>query len=575
MQPVIAVLAMVGSLQAAWIFAAATPAGATGAVTYYVNAASGSSPSSADAAGKASDAFSTVAGALRCAYGDSTTPSTPDTIDIAAGTYDEHDMVLANVNLVGAGASSTAIDGTDSGTVLTLGNDTVRVSGLTIEDGSNAFGAGISSENGATLIAAYDTFSGNSASEYGGGIENVSPSSLTAANDTFSGNSAGGSGAGIFDDSGSATTTDDTFSGNSAIQNGGGIYNDSGSMVTNDDTLSGNSADTGGGISTTGAITLSDTVLANNTGGDCNGAVADGGYNVDDDGTCGFSSENGSLSDNADADLGPLQDNGGPTQTMAIGPSSSAFELVPATACTQGTDQIGNPRPGIPAANCDAGAYEYQGFTVTFAANGATGTMAPETADSPTALSANSFTWAGYNFEGWNTAPDGSGASYVDGATYPFTANATLYAVWSASTPAPPPPTTPSSGHGYWLAGSDGGVFAFGSARFYGSARNLTLDEPVVGSVPTADRRGYWLNAADGGVFAYGDAPFYGSIPGLGISPAGSGQRHSLNAPIVGMVPSTDGGGYFMVASDGGVFAFGDAKFKARARASVDAREPR
>ena len=55
---------------------------------------------------------------------------------------------------------------------------------------------------------------------------------------------------------------------------------------------------------------------------------------------------------------------------------------------------------------------------------------------------------------------------------------------------------------------------------------------------------------------------FYGSIPGLGIAPAGSGLPHSLNAPIVGMVPSADGGGYFMVASDGGVFAFGDAKFE-------------
>jgi len=79
--------------------------------------------------------------------------------------------------------------------------------------------------------------------------------------------------------------------------------------------------------------------------------------------------------------------------------------------------------------------------------------------------------------------------------------------------------------------------------------------------VPTADRGGYWLDASDGGIFAFGDAGFYGSIPGLGLHPAGSGLPDSLNAPIVGMVPSADGGGYFMVASDGGVFAFGDAKF--------------
>ena len=124
----------------------------------------------------------------------------------------------------------------------------------------------------------------------------------------------------------------------------------------------------------------------------------------------------------------------------------------------------------------------------------------------------------------------------------------------AASPPAP-------AGHGYWLVGSDGGVFSFGDAQFYGSTGSLVLQKPVVGIVPTRDRGGYWLDASDGGVFSYGDTQFYGSIPGLGLNPAGSGKAHSLNAPIVGMVPSRDLGGYFMVASDGGVFAFGDAHF--------------
>ncbi len=114
---------------------------------------------------------------------------------------------------------------------------------------------------------------------------------------------------------------------------------------------------------------------------------------------------------------------------------------------------------------------------------------------------------------------------------------------------------------GYWLVGTDGGIFTFGSAQFYGSTGNLRLNRPVVGITPTADRGGYWLDASDGGVFSFGDTSFYGSVPGLGFSPAGSGGPHSLNAPIVGMVPSVDDYGYFMVASDGGVFAFGDAQF--------------
>jgi hypothetical protein len=129
------------------------------------------------------------------------------------------------------------------------------------------------------------------------------------------------------------------------------------------------------------------------------------------------------------------------------------------------------------------------------------------------------------------------------------------------NTPPPPPPPPPPPTHGYWLVGSDGGIFTFGSAQFYGSTGSLRLQRPVVGIVPTADRGGYWLDASDGGVFAFGDSGFYGSIPGLGLRPADSGLPNSLNAPIVGMVPSADGHGYFMVASDGGVFAFGDARF--------------
>ncbi|HXY27965.1 MAG TPA: Ig domain-containing protein, partial [Acidimicrobiales bacterium] len=130
--------------------------------------------------------------------------------------------------------------------------------------------------------------------------------------------------------------------------------------------------------------------------------------------------------------------------------------------------------------------------------------------------------------------------------------------------PAPPPdpPPAPPPSHGYWLVGSDGGIFSFGSAQFYGSTGSLHLQRPVVGITPTSDRGGYWLVATDGGIFAFGDAGFHGSIPGSGLNPAGSGLPHSLNAPIVGMVPSSDGGGYFMVASDGGVFAFGDARFE-------------
>ena len=66
----------------------------------------------------------------------------------------------------------------------------------------------------------------------------------------------------------------------------------------------------------------------------------------------------------------------------------------------------------------------------------------------------------------------------------------------------------------------------------------------------TPDGRGYWLVASDGGIFAYGDAAFHGSTGAL-----------VLNQPVVGMAATPDGGGYWLVASDGGIFAFGDAAF--------------
>ncbi|MGA2838102.1 MAG: CHAP domain-containing protein [Acidimicrobiales bacterium] len=105
-------------------------------------------------------------------------------------------------------------------------------------------------------------------------------------------------------------------------------------------------------------------------------------------------------------------------------------------------------------------------------------------------------------------------------------------------------------GRGYWLAALDGGVFAFGDAGFYGSMGNTRLNQPIVGMAATPDGRGYWLVAADGGVFAFGDAPFLGSMGGT-----------PLVAPVTGMAATNDGLGYWMVAGDGGIFSFGDAPF--------------
>ena len=162
------------------------------------------------------------------------------------------------------------------------------------------------------------------------------------------------------------------------------------------------------------------------------------------------------------------------------------------------------------------------------------------------------------------TGPDACTVhTLTTGDTYTFTVTATnLSGTSPPSQPSPPVVPSGDPRPGYWLVGSDGGIFSFGAAGFHGSTGGLVLQRPVVGMVPTADHRGYWEVASDGGVFAFGDAGYHGSIPGLGIAPAGSpGPGRRLNGPIVAIVPSADGGGYFMVGADGGVFAFGDATF--------------
>ena len=110
---------------------------------------------------------------------------------------------------------------------------------------------------------------------------------------------------------------------------------------------------------------------------------------------------------------------------------------------------------------------------------------------------------------------------------------------------------------GYWLVGSDGGVFAYGSAPFLGSMGAVKLAAPILGMAATPTGKGYWLLAADGGVFSFGDAPFSGSMAGAG----------KLKGTIVGIAATPTGKGYWLVAADGGVFAFGDAAFLGSAAA--------
>ena len=106
-------------------------------------------------------------------------------------------------------------------------------------------------------------------------------------------------------------------------------------------------------------------------------------------------------------------------------------------------------------------------------------------------------------------------------------------------------------GAGYLLAGSDGGVFAFGVSRYQGSLPAMKKRVTDIRAIlPSSTGGGYVLVGSDGGAFVFGTGvAFSGSLPSRGVKVQ----------DIVGIALTPDNGGYFMAGSDGTVYAFGDA----------------
>lgn len=302
-------------------------------------------------------------------------------------------LITDDLTINGPGVFSIIVSGNHAFRVFEIAsNVTASISGLTISDGSVPGGDAAGILNSGTLTLTNVVLSGNSASINGGGIVNNSGSTLTITNSTLSGNSTSNDGGGVFNN-GTLTITNSTFSGNStgsggAIFNefnrtmtiinstlssnsavvGGGIYN-AGTANISFTTMSGNSAsNNGGGIHnapSTSTMTIKNSIIANSpSGGDCSnsGTFNATGKNFTTNGTCpGFTQVTP-----AQLNLGPLQDNGGPTQTHALLPGSVAIDAAPDCTDIAGntvdTDQRGVGRPQGKA--CDVGAYEFVPCTV-------------------------------------------------------------------------------------------------------------------------------------------------------------------------------------------------------------------
>lgn len=113
--------------------------------------------------------------------------------------------------------------------------------------------------------------------------------------------------------------------------------------------------------------------------------------------------------------------------------------------------------------------------TVTFNANSGTGSMASQSSNVSAPLTSNTFTRSGYTFSGWNTAANGSGTAYADGATYNFQVNRTLYAQWTANASGGSASSSTASNSTLATTGFDGAPYLFGglALAFTGGALML------------------------------------------------------------------------------------------------------
>jgi hypothetical protein len=394
------------------VIAASTPAAA--ATTYYA---------------KVGGTGTACSPASPCALTEALSKATNgSTVDLAAGTFQPATETSFTI------ATSITVQPTTPGSTVILEGNGASV--LMVDATATATVSGLSIVNGSSTLLGGSTYTD------GGGIYNVGV--LTVLDSAVSDNSGVSQGAIYSSDS--LTVEDSTISNNTVGD--GGIFNDGGTLIVEDSTLSANEYDgiyNNGGIATVAASTITgtygygaaiwvwdatgtaiiegNTIVGNNwygisaganatlaaniianegNGDDCAGRPSDAGYNIADDNNCQFSAST-SVNNSATIDdyLGSLGSYGGSTQTIPLlatpspttGLPDPALRVIPSTfslpvavngqslACS-----VPDQRGTIRQQPCDVGAFELAGTTVTFKANGGSGSMAPESGAAPTPL---------------------------------------------------------------------------------------------------------------------------------------------------------------------------------------------
>ena len=319
--------------------------------------------------------------------GNSTTGTAAD----GGGIYtDSGSVSLSNSTLSG---NSTSGDFSDGGGIGTGSGDVSLVSSTLSGNSSGDDGGGISTVSGDVSLVS-STLSGNSSGDYGGGIF-ADSGAVSLSNSTLSGNSSGGRGGGIYNFSGSVSLFNSTLSGNSSGDYGGGIFTDDSTVLIVNSTITGNSAfRQGGGISLLAdnynddeRLTLHNSIVAGNTdngtapdvlavGDVVNDLIVENSLIGDTTGSEITSATGTGNILNQAALLGPLSDNGGPTQTHALLSGSPAIDAgndllaVDADMTALTTDQRGGAStrifddPTASGTGVDIGAFELHAVLV-------------------------------------------------------------------------------------------------------------------------------------------------------------------------------------------------------------------
>jgi CSLREA domain-containing protein len=303
-----------------------------------------------------------------CSLRDAVATAAPgDTVQIPAGHYlltRGFMLIQKSLTFTGAGARTTVIDGNaSSGIFIFFGSVNVEFDDLSLVNGKLTSGAAVTAYSFTPALLALTirrcTFADNQTSFQGAALD-LQLVDLTIEDSTFSNNhSAQSSGGAISANQSRGSIVNSTFSGNTAVVGGAlrfgrGPVATSLSLINNTFTANQGTGSIGGIAISIDQLTLSNNIIAGNVGGDCSltaSIVTD--HNLDSDNTCHLTGP-GDLP-GTNPLLGPLANNGGPTDTHALLTGSPAIDAGNNSTCPA-TDQRGVTRPQGPF--CDMGAYE-------------------------------------------------------------------------------------------------------------------------------------------------------------------------------------------------------------------------